>query len=345
MQILQKKLSEIKPYENNPRKNKEAVPKVAASIREFGFRSPIIVDKDMVIICGHTRYAAAKRLGLKEVPVEVADDLTEEQVRAYRLADNKVSEAAEWDLDLLGIEMDAIDGLDLGEFGFDLSLDEEEPKSEEKEPEWGYYGDSKERDARAMKLDYLNDRITPRWQMPVIRATHHYPTNLIEFAKMQRSEKYDHGVHFFEYDYQFERIWTQPDIYLPKLAKFDCCFTPDFSMYTEMPLPMMIWNNYRGKLIGQIMQDYGITVIPTLQWCWESTFEFCFDGLEPGGVYATSTVGCKKGDARNIYQAGLSEAIRQLEPEGLIVYGGTGDFDFHGVKTVVMGNKNTEGYK
>lgn len=118
-------IDEVKPYPNNPRINDAAVDKVAASLKEFGFRQPIVVDKDMVIIAGHTRLKAAKKLGLKEVPVLVADDLTEEQVKAYRLADNKTAEFAEWDDDLLAIELGGITDIDMSDFGFDLDLPEE----------------------------------------------------------------------------------------------------------------------------------------------------------------------------------------------------------------------------
>lgn len=95
MNIQMLKLSDIKPYENNPRKNNEAVKYVAQSIKEFGFKVPIVIDKNNVIIAGHTRYKAAKRLKMKEVPTIIADDLTDEQVKAFRLADNKVAEKAE----------------------------------------------------------------------------------------------------------------------------------------------------------------------------------------------------------------------------------------------------------
>ena len=91
MQIVEKKIEEIKPYEKNPRKNDGAVDAVANSIEQFGFRVPVVIDKDNVIVCGHTRYKAAKKLGLDTVPCVIADDLTEEQIKAYRLADNKVS--------------------------------------------------------------------------------------------------------------------------------------------------------------------------------------------------------------------------------------------------------------
>lgn len=98
MDILQMKLSEITPYENNPRNNDEAVDKVAESIRQFGFNQPIVVDENNVIVAGHTRYRAARKLGIEEVPVYQLKGLSEEQYRAYRLADNKTAEYAEWDI-------------------------------------------------------------------------------------------------------------------------------------------------------------------------------------------------------------------------------------------------------
>src|SRR5918995_1308258 len=95
----------IRPYENNPRINDDAVDSVAASIREFGFRQPIVVDSDGVIICGHTRWKAAQKLGLEKVPVHVATDLTPEQIKAYRIADNQTASLAEWDQELLPLEL------------------------------------------------------------------------------------------------------------------------------------------------------------------------------------------------------------------------------------------------
>lgn len=110
-------LKRLIPYENNPRTNDAAVEAVAASIREFGWRVPIVCDAQLQIICGHTRYKAAQQLGLEKVPVHVAKDLTPEQIRAYRIADNKTAELAEWNYDLLPIELSQ-----LGEAGFDLQL-------------------------------------------------------------------------------------------------------------------------------------------------------------------------------------------------------------------------------
>jgi ParB-like chromosome segregation protein Spo0J len=114
-------IGSIRPYENNPRLNDDAVDAVAASLEQFGFRQPIVVDGDGVIVCGHTRYKAAVKLGLAKVPVHVARDLTPEQVRGYRIADNKTSELSDWDYDILPIELSELQdgGFDLESIGFD----------------------------------------------------------------------------------------------------------------------------------------------------------------------------------------------------------------------------------
>jgi len=150
MQIIDKDLSEIKPYENNPRQNDNAVDAVANSIKEFGFKVPIVIDSDFVIVTGHTRYKASQKLGLPSVPCIVADDLTDEQIKAFRVADNKTAELADWDYDMLarevseilecdidmskyGFSQDEIDGiLDTGEHKFDADdVDVEVPIPEE----------------------------------------------------------------------------------------------------------------------------------------------------------------------------------------------------------------------
>ncbi len=115
-------INSIKPYKKNPRKNEEAIPYVMESIKQFGFKNPVILDKDNVIVAGHTRIESAKRLGITEIPCIYADDLTDEQIKAFRLADNKVGEIAEWDIDLLDTELDDILNIDMSDFGFDLDV-------------------------------------------------------------------------------------------------------------------------------------------------------------------------------------------------------------------------------
>ena len=124
MEIKMLKLKDLKPYEKNPRFNDEAVEYVANSIKEFGFKVPIVVDKNNVIVAGHTRYKASDLLDIKEVPCIIADDLTEEQIKAFRLADNKVSEKASWDFNLLENELNDIINIDMEQFNFEF-IDEE----------------------------------------------------------------------------------------------------------------------------------------------------------------------------------------------------------------------------
>jgi ParB-like chromosome segregation protein Spo0J len=112
-------INSIQPYINNPRKLKDsAIDKVAMSIKEYGFRQPIVVDANRIIVVGHTRYRASKKLGLKEVPITIAENLTQEQINAYRIADNRTNEEAEWDLELLKTE---IKELELADFNLDLT--------------------------------------------------------------------------------------------------------------------------------------------------------------------------------------------------------------------------------
>lgn len=131
MQVQSMKIDEVKPYPNNPRNNDDGVEAVANSIKEFGWQQPIVVDKDNVIIVGHTRYKAAKKLGMDKVPVVVASNLSPEQVKAYRLADNKTGELTDWDMSLLDNELGDIADIDMSDFGFDLDIPEDDEEVQE----------------------------------------------------------------------------------------------------------------------------------------------------------------------------------------------------------------------
>ena len=142
MKIVNLKTEQLIPYINNPRHNDDAVDKVAASIKEFGFKVPIIINKDNVIVTGHTRLKAAKKLGIEEVPCIIADDLTDAQIKAFRIADNRVSEYAEWNEDLLKVELEQLEemdfdldelNIDYSDFDLDIGEDIEEIEPEEVE--------------------------------------------------------------------------------------------------------------------------------------------------------------------------------------------------------------------
>ena len=124
MNIVYKEIGDLVPYKNNPRKNKKAVEYVKNSIEEFGFKNPIIIDRNNVIVCGHTRYQAAKQLEYQTVPCIMADDLTDEQIKAFRIADNKTAEMAEWDDPRLTLELLDLTDFDMSKFGFDFELED-----------------------------------------------------------------------------------------------------------------------------------------------------------------------------------------------------------------------------
>ena len=131
MEIIEKRLDELTPYENNPRVNEGAVEAVAESLKKFGWKQPLVVDRSGVIIVGHTRLKAAERLGWETAPVVIAEDLTEEEARAYRLADNKTAELADWNFQLLDEELAGINEIDMAAFGFDLTEPEDPEDIEE----------------------------------------------------------------------------------------------------------------------------------------------------------------------------------------------------------------------
>ena len=139
--IVYIEIDRLKEYENNPRKNEAAVSAVAESIKNFNFQVPIVVDANNVIVAGHTRVKAAQKLGMETVPCIIADDLTPEQIKAFRLADNKTGELAGWDFAKLEEELAALDGFDMSAFGFvqneDVDIDrffEDAGEKKEKEP-------------------------------------------------------------------------------------------------------------------------------------------------------------------------------------------------------------------
>ena len=353
MKTIEVDLSEIKPYPGNPRNNRKAVSACAASIRRFGYKNPILVDSDMVIICGHTRFAALKRLGFHRITVNVADDLTPDQVRAYRLADNKVAEQSEWNPDLLKIELAELSAVDLDfsmtEFGFtaaDLSGEIENAVGNEKneKDDETYYGEERLRTNNAYNLEIYKDipesELVKPWNIPRLRPCSHVPTHLIDFNEAMTSTDHEAGVHFYIDDYRFERIWNQPERYIEILSRFDCVLTPDFSLYEDMPEAMCIWNVYRSQLIGWKMQEMGLKVIPTILWQEEPSYEYCFCGVPNGGTVSISSVGMAANEKeRKRYLKQLDDCLTRIHPKTILFYGRLPEYDFGKIKVVSFRNK------
>ena len=330
--------NELSPYKNNARKHEaEDVEAIMQSIRDFGFNDPIGVwGKNNSIVEGHGRLIAAQQLNMDLVPIIHLDHLSNEQRRAYALAHNRTAELSEWDEALKQSELKAIKSFDMTEYGF--SLEDILEESEDDDGEEGYYGDERERTYSEYNLkDYDETRVAGPYDLPILKACSFVPEDLIGFNYVLNTSERDKGVHFFLDDYQFERIWNEPSVYISKLMDFPCALTPDFSLYTDMPMAMKIWNVYRSRLIGQMMQDYGIKVIPTLQYAGPETLDWVFDGIEGGGTVAVSTVGVMRdATARELWQAGMERALTEIKPKTVICYGTEMDFDFGDVKVVTI---------
>ncbi|MDO5341302.1 MAG: DUF4417 domain-containing protein [Bacteroidia bacterium] len=192
-----------------------------------------------------------------------------------------------------------------------------------------------------LNLELIPDRLSGKYDIPDISSGYSQPPgNMLPFNMAKSCRDADSAVHFFVDDYQFERVWRSPARYAELLRPFRCVLSPDFSLYTDMPLAMKIWNVYRSRLIGSFWQKQGLNVIPTLQWAEPRTFDFCFSGIEPGGMVAVSTLGAAKHRvSKCFWQAGMSEAVKRLHPKTILVYGEPISFDFDDIDVFFYSNQ------
>ena len=310
---------------------------------------PIAVwGKDNLIVEGHGRLEALKELGYEEVECIRLDHLSEEERKAYTLVHNKLTMNTDFDFEMLIKELDEIDNIDMEDFGFDVDIAEEfeddlgggDDIGEEKPNE-------RERTNNAYNLELFNPYYCDgKYQMPIIENDNYIPSDLIGFNYAKSSDEKNKGIHFFLDDYQFERVWNSPEDYVDILSEYDCMFSPDFSLYMDMPYAMKVWNVYRSRLIGQYYQQQGIKVIPTISWAEEETFEFCFDGIPEGSIVAISTIGVKRNeDAFKIWKNGMDAMIDKIKPSVILVYGGVVEYDYKDIKVVYFNNEVTERMK
>lgn len=345
--IQELSVEKLKPYENNARTHDaKQVDMLAASISEFGFINPVLIDKNLQIIAGHGRILAAKQLGLDKVPCVYIEGLSEAQKKAYILADNRLAEMSGWDMDMVTSELEELDGLDfnvdLTGFSVDDLLDDLNLEND------STYGDERERTNNAYNLGIAQEleKTKDFWQMPVIRDDGYIPDRLIGFNYAKTSKEKKCGIHFFVDDYQFERVWSAPEKYVEVLSKYDCILSPDFSLYMDMDMPTKIWNVYRSRFIGAYYQGKGIKVIPTISWAEKDTFKFCFKGIPQGSIVAVSTIGVKEQAlAAEIWTSGMDEARKQIKPKAVIEYGGDIGYDYGDITVTRFDNEVTKRWK
>ncbi len=313
---------------------------IKKSIIEFGFNDPLAIDENNVIIEGHGRFFALKELGYTECECIRLSHMNEQQKKGYILVHNKLTMNTGYNSDILQEELADITDIDMGEFDFEVKFDDDEHNEDKEFKDSGYFGDERERTVNNYNLrEFDSIESIGYYQMPTLDPCNYIPDDIIGFNQMLSTKNTNVGIHFYIDDYQFERVWQSPDIYIDKMKKYQCVFTPDFSLYQEMPMAMKIWNIYRSRLIGQMCQRKGIKVIPTVSWCEKETFDFCFDGLPEKSTLSISTIGVKQDTkAFDIWKEGMDEMIRRLSPNRLLVYGGEVEYDYGKTKVIYYKN-------
>ncbi len=317
-------INKIIPYEKNAKRHpEEQVVKIANSLREFGFQQPLVVDKDNVLVIGHGRLLASKRLKYKEVPVVKADSLTEEQIKALRLADNKTAES-DWNVGLMNEELEEILDIDMTDFGFSLNFnDDEEDEDNEEE-------DTRDPSCQHNVFENQELRQFPTnsfYGMPEMQPTNTVGDKMLRFMDWKECDNpSEYIAHFYYDDYKFMAAWRNPEKYISRLRKFKAVVSPDFSLYTDFPRALQILACYRRQWCGAYWQSLGIDVIPDVVWGDKESFAYCFDGIPHGGTVAVSTVGVRNDSDWNnkdgdLFKAGYDEMMNRLEPKTVMLYG------------------------
>lgn len=323
--------AELIPYGKNAKRHPaEQVKLIANSIKQFGFQQPIVVGKDNVVVIGHGRLLASKRLKLKQVPVVRVDNLTEDQIKALRLADNSVAES-EWNLDLLAEEIADID-LDMGDFGIDLDLSEDEDESGNDGEDDGDFDDLDLRPASVKHNVFENQELRQfaadnYYGIPSMYSTQTTGAQMLRFMDWNEVDDPENYIaHFYYDDFKFIQAWRNPDKYVDKLKKFKAVVSPDFSLYTDFPRCLQILSCYRRQWVGAYWQMQGLDVIPDVVWGDEKSFDYCFLGIPEGGTVAVSTVGVANdkywnGSQGEMFRAGYNEMLKRLSPSTILFYG------------------------
>ena len=318
MEIIEVSIDKLTPYSKNAKKHpKKQILQIANSIDIFGMNDPIgIWGDNNIIVEGHGRVLALKHLGYKTAPCIRLDHLDEEQRRAYTHAHNKVAES-EWDFDILDAEFEDIN-IDMSQFGFEF-VDVEEEKIKNK-------ADTQKRVANILNLELAQFDGVGSFDIPEIQPVHNLPEikEWIGFNYVL-SDKNPQGkaVHFFIDDYQFMRLWNNPDLYIKKLKQYVCVLTPDFSPYGDMPLATQIFNHYRKHWIGAYLQAHGVTVIPTIRASSdERSLGFYLDGEPRESIVAISSMWATKSkDMKAYFKREYDKMYDTLKPSKIFVYG------------------------
>ena len=323
MNVEYLKTGSIVPYEKNAKLHPDdQVEHIANSIKMFGWVQPIVVDENNVVVIGHGRLAAAKKLKLDTVPVVRRDDLTEEQTRALRIVDNRVAKS-KTDRELIAEELSSIIDIEMDLFGFDLDVD----------MDLNLLEDDEEEDRSSLQHNVFENQERMRFPsdnyygFPVLSPTQTTGDKMLRFCDWKEIDDPENYIaHFYYDDYKFIQAWKDPDKYIERLRKFKAVVAPDFSLYTDFPVTLQILSCYRRQWCGAYWQSLGIDVIPDVVWGTKESFDFCFDGIPKHSTVAVSTVGVKRdkdwnNETDSLFRDGYNEMLNRLEPTTILFYG------------------------
>ena len=313
-------ISKLIPYENNARTHSdEQLEYIVNSFNEFKAINPIIIDENNTILAGHGRVEAAKRAGLEKLPFRRVDWLTEEQKRAYILADNQISDKSGWDEELKNIELEDIE-LDMSLFGFDdIDLDFSFDYDDGRRSHLHHNVFENQEQQQYFTDNYFG--------IPVLDATQTTGDKFIRFCDWKEIEDPENYIaHFYYDDYKFIAAWRQPEKYIERLKQFKAVISPDFSLYTDFPRALQILSCYRRNWCGAYWAENGIDVIPDVVWGDAQSYDYCFEGIPKNSAVAVSSVGVKldkdwNGSDGELFVAGYNEMIRRLNPTKILFYG------------------------
>lgn len=322
MQIENVNISDLRGYEGNAKLHPQSqIEQIKQSIVDFRFNDPIAIDENNMVIEGHGRLKAVMQMGWKEVPCIRLSHLSEQQKKAYILVHNKLTMNTDFDPDMLKIELEGIVDFDMEDYDFEIPDVFEESEKED------YKEKTQELKSNILNWAYATFPGVGPYDIPQIEPVYEIPpvTEWIGFNYVL-SDKHPEGkgVHFFIDDYQFERVWNNPDAYIEKLSRYACVMAPDFSPYGNMPLATQLFNHYRKHWVAAYWQWKGITVIPTIRCSTdERSLEWYLDGEPENSIVAFSSMWIRE-DRSEIYEAGEREfktMIDTLHPSKVIVYG------------------------
>ena len=322
MTIEYMKPGDLTPYGKNAKLHPaDQVEHIANSIKMFGWTQPIVVDEKNVVVIGHGRLAAAKLLGLDQVPVVRRSDLTEEQTKALRIVDNRVAKS-KTDRDLIAEELGEIMDIDMELFGIDLDLELDLN-----------LGDDEEEDRSSLQHNVFENQERMQFPsdnfygFPVLQPTQTVGDQFLRFCDWKEIKDPENYIaHFYYDDYKFISAWREPDKYIDRLKKFKAVVAPDFSLYTDFPIALQILSCYRRQWCGAYWQSLGIDVIPDVVGGTKDSFQFCFDGIPKHSTVAVSTVGVKRdkdwnNETSSLFLDGYNEMMARLEPTTILFYG------------------------